>query len=627
MNDICIKFISFLDESGDAEENYGNLITSFKNHTISKDQIEFKSFLHFVSKIANNHYRTNKFLDKIMQIINFFSSEIKDFFSNSEIFQIFKSNKLILLFLFESKILTLDYSILKQIREGKYANYNYHKYFAPEIKPINRSQKFDYNSIDITAEYLKNRKIGENEDYICKLIREDLIEEFIVYVNKHNYLLDSKIKESIFETNLFLLKNPPTLIEYSAFFGSVQIFKYLLLNKANYSKSIWTYAVHSNNPELIHYMMDEKICYHDNIFEDCIYESIKCHHNDIALYLIDNKINENDQIIKKNIISCSYRYYNYVFLKTYNNKKSTLVNACKNNHSKIVKDLLSYNIIELNSNQIKECLHYAASYNNVEILKLLFSTFTINDIDSSCFQNCKVITTISIPSYVAKIESDAFQGCTSLSEINFDEPSSLTFIGKNAFKKCVKLTSITIPSSVIIIKSSAFAMCESLSIINIPDSVTTIETQAFSKCSSLIEISIPSSVVSLGSNVFNGCKKLKYVSFAEDSLIQKIGMRSFYECESLTFIKIPQLVKVIEKFAFYDCCKLEQIELPSSLTSIGDMAFINCTSLLQISIPSSVTSIGNFAFYACNSLKQITIPSLIDLEKLAINSNVQITKI
>ena len=57
-----------------------------------------------------------------------------------------------------------------------------------------------------------NRKNGENEDYVCTMIRNDSIDEFVVYVNrKKNYSLSSNIKESIFEINALLLKYRPTL--------------------------------------------------------------------------------------------------------------------------------------------------------------------------------------------------------------------------------------------------------------------------------------------------------------------------------------------------------------------------------------------------------------------------------
>ena len=55
--------------------------------------------------------------------------------------------------------------------------------------------------------FFKQRKIGQNENYICKLIREDSIDEFITFVNQHNYLPNSNIERSIYETNSFLIKN------------------------------------------------------------------------------------------------------------------------------------------------------------------------------------------------------------------------------------------------------------------------------------------------------------------------------------------------------------------------------------------------------------------------------------
>ena len=63
------------------------------------------------------------------------------------------------------------------------------------------------------------------------MIRKDLIKEFLVFVNKKELNLDSKLKSSIYETNSFLIKNESiTLIEYTAFYGSIQIFQYLQKN-------------------------------------------------------------------------------------------------------------------------------------------------------------------------------------------------------------------------------------------------------------------------------------------------------------------------------------------------------------------------------------------------------------
>ncbi|HCX07972.1 MAG TPA: hypothetical protein DHG20_02505, partial [Acholeplasmatales bacterium] len=54
--------------------------------------------------------------------------------------------------------------------------------------------------------------------------------------------------------------------------------------------------------------------------------------------------------------------------------------------------------------------------------------------------------------------------------------------------------------------------------------------------------------------------------------------------------------------AFYDCTSLTSIKIPNSVTSIGSSAFSGCTSLTSIKIPNSVTSIGDYAFEYCTSL-------------------------
>ena len=61
------------------------------------------------------------------------------------------------------------------------------------------------NEIIVADDYENNRKKGENENYLCQLIREDSIDEFVSFVNRNNLNLSSKIKRSIFETNSFFL--------------------------------------------------------------------------------------------------------------------------------------------------------------------------------------------------------------------------------------------------------------------------------------------------------------------------------------------------------------------------------------------------------------------------------------
>ena len=70
----------------------------------------------------------------------------------------------------------------------------------------------------------------------------------------------------------------------------------------------------------------------------------------------------------------------------------------------------------------------------------------------------------------------------------------VTSIGKDAFKNCSNLKSITI--------------LDSVTSITIPDSVTRIGDFAFSGCSSLTSITIPDSVTSIGESAFSYCSLL-----------------------------------------------------------------------------------------------------------------------
>ena len=56
-----------------------------------------------------------------------------------------------------------------------------------------------------------------------------------------------------------MTKEKITMIEYASFFESVQIIRYLVINKVNLNLSLWIYGIHSNNPELIHFLEENEI--------------------------------------------------------------------------------------------------------------------------------------------------------------------------------------------------------------------------------------------------------------------------------------------------------------------------------------------------------------------------------
>ena len=226
-------------------------------------------------------------------------------------------------------------------------------------------------------------------------------------------------------------------------------------------------------------------------------------------------------------------------------------------------------------------------------------------IGKNAFFKCISLTSINIPDSVTSIGDCAFNACESLTNINI--PNSVTSIGAGAFNACESLTNINIPNSVTSIGAGAFRGCISLANINIPDGVTSIGDWAFNACESLTSIIIPDSVTSIGAGAFDSCDSLKSINIPDG--VTSIENDAFSNCFGLKSIYIPKSVISIGTGAFFRCWTLRNINIPNSITSIEEGAFSYCYSLTSINIPDSVTTIGDFAFSGCDSLTSINIPN------------------
>ena len=125
----------------------------------------------------------------------------------------------------------------------------------------------------------------------------------------------------------------------------------------------------------------------------------------------------------------------------------------------------------------------------------------------SAFDNCKKLTSVTIPNSITKIGKIAFYNCSSLTSVTI--PDSVTEIGEGAFSACSSLTTIIIPNSITKIENWAFSNCSSLRSVIIPDSVTEIGGYAFARCSRLTSITVPNSVTEIGDGAFDGCSNLE----------------------------------------------------------------------------------------------------------------------
>lgn len=365
MKNININLLNLLDEGQVMEENLQNLQKRFEDQDILNNQYMLHATLHMMAAISNNHNRSSNFFEILEKILEKLKFAILKNFTNIQIFHFFKCNKRILLYLINEKILKIDNYIFNYFKE--FPSYNY--YFYPEISTFLTFKDFDESNqneiyVNQLKHYYKNkedfiekRKIGENPTYICQLIRKDMIEDFIVYINKNSYDLNTIIEPSIFESNLCLLDEYLSLIEYAAFFGSVQIFKFLVQNGAALTSTLWIYSIHGNNPELFELLKEYGVLVKDMSCKSFFIESVKCHHNDFANFYQNNYCQSN-QKSSFEILSVGLKYHNFAFIDSFYIGQFSFYDLCLYDYPIFVDYLLKTTFIEINKATILYILFF-----------------------------------------------------------------------------------------------------------------------------------------------------------------------------------------------------------------------------------------------------------------------------
>lgn len=243
------------------------------------------------------------------------------------------------------------------------------------------------------------------------------------------------------------------------------------------------------------------------------------------------------------------------------------------------------------------------SYDNLTSVSL---PSTLKSIGSNAFYMCKSLESIVIPDGVTKIETNTFYGCTALKTVTL--PKNLTSIGNSAFAGS-GISSVVIPDSVNTIVQFAFNDCRSLEKVTLGNGLTSLGADTFKGCSALTEVVFNCTKLgSIGKNVFKNCTSLSDLG-GDASSITAISPSAFENCTALksSSLAIFTGLTTIGDSAFAGCTSLDEIIFPESLTSIGTDAFKGCTALSAVTLPKSLTAIGNYTFYN-TAITSIAIP-------------------
>lgn len=272
-----------------------------------------------------------------------------------------------------------------------------------------------------------------------------------------------------------------------------------------------------------------------------------------------------------------------------------------------------------------------AAFSNSHFLETVIIEGNIKSIGSQAFSGCTALTEFEIPMSVTEIGEQVFSSCnfalTVYTKLN-EKPSSWhtawnfngyynyvrTYFGANEYVRVADFDYIIHNNNTVsIVQYKGTDSVVDLTAISFGGyPVTHIGNRAFYS-SSVAHITIPASVISIGESAFYSnlshpsTSKLETVIFEENSNLEIIESSAFHNAIFTSFT-LPKSVKTIASSAFKYCYNLISfvIEEGSVLETIGYSAFDSCNQLLYFNIPITVTRIESNAFHTCLKLVLIT---------------------
>lgn len=197
--------------------------------------------------------------------------------------------------LFHKGIIQIN-DILTHSKTNKYF-YSHYKsdlesYYNRSLKTSSTDHKYLEEYEKLTSIYKMFNPVEDNATnrQLLDLIKNDKIHEFQTFISRNNISLISKFQ--FHESNKNDITNEITMIEYAAYAGAIQIFKFLWnnleirFNQMNENDkceiNLPLYSIYGANYEIIHLV--EKYFNYD---VECLILSIELHHYSITDYLED----------------------------------------------------------------------------------------------------------------------------------------------------------------------------------------------------------------------------------------------------------------------------------------------------------------------------------------------------
>ncbi len=251
-----------------------------------------------------------------------------------------------------------------------------------------------------------------------------------------------------------------------------------------------------------------------------------------------------------------------------------------------------------------------------------------------------VITSVTLPSTVTKIDGYAFYYCSSLVSVTLG--NAVDTIGNRAFCNDIRVKEITLPETIKFLDQYAFGNMPALeSVTFLGSTLPKMSSAAFAFANKtpsfdVRKIYVPEGTFATFDVYKNYCgnytskymivdPKSDIIQFDDGTLcyrvidesaatVKVIGpaglltsalvIPSTVENEEITYTVVR-----VEKVAFEGRSDVTAVAFPSTVTVIDSAAFRNCSSLETITLAEGIDTIGNRAFLGALQVTELTIPA------------------
>lgn len=217
-----------------------------------------------------------------------------------------------------------------------------------------------------------------------------------------------------------------------------------------------------------------------------------------------------------------------------------------------------------------------------------FDGIPVTEIGTGAFKGNTAIQGIVVPACITRICDQAFEGCTGLKSVVFEDDSRIEVLGEKAFYRCSSLEKITLGKN--LMKSN------------------TTGNYAFSGCTALKKVTIKNvDALSVPEGSFDGCRLLSDVNILLNGVLQKGARFGKYSFRGTSVGDMDFTYAVtVEEGAFKACAKVCNVTFRKGAT-LGKEAYANSitSSTGIVAFDGGIANIGEKAFCGCTKLSDM----------------------